>query len=66
MSGEKTQNLGILAFQKGLTNRLVILHDVINQRRFFAGNTFHTKQGNRLSCRDQEGRWGSDEVGPGL
>ena len=31
-----------------------------------AGNTFHTKQGNRLSCRDQEGRWGSDEVGPGL
>ena len=31
-----------------------------------AGNTFHTKKGNRLSCRDQEGRWGSDEVGPGL
>ena len=28
-----------------------------------AGNTFHTKKGNRLSCRDQEGRWGSDEVG---
>ena len=25
-----------------------------------AGNTFHTKKGNRLSCRDQEGRWGSD------
>ena len=31
-----------------------------------AGNTFHTTKGNRLSCRDQEGRWGSDEVGPGL
>ena len=31
-----------------------------------AGNTFHTKKGNRLSCRDQVGRWGSDEVGPGL
>ena len=30
-----------------------------------AGNTFHTKQGNQLSCRDQEGRWGSDEVVPG-
>ena len=30
-----------------------------------AGNTFHTKHGNRISCRDQEGRWGSDEVGPG-
>ena len=27
---------------------------------------FHTKKGNRVSCRDQEGRWGSDEVGPGL
>ena len=22
-----------------------------------AGNTFHTKKGNRLPCRDQEGRW---------
>ena len=30
-----------------------------------AENTFHTKTGNRLSCRDQEGRWGSDEVVPG-
>ena len=30
-----------------------------------AGNPFHTKHGNRISCRDQEGRWGSDEVGPG-
>ena len=30
-----------------------------------AGNPFHTKKGNRLSCRDQEGRWGSDEVVPG-
>ena len=30
-----------------------------------AGNTCHTKKGNRLSCRDQVGRWGSDEVGPG-
>ena len=30
-----------------------------------AGNSFHTKLGNRLSCRDQEGRWGSDEVVPG-
>ena len=27
-----------------------------------AGNPFQTKQGNRLSCRDQEGRRGSDEV----
>ena len=27
-----------------------------------AGNTFQTTQGNRLSCRDQEGRRGSDEV----
>ena len=30
-----------------------------------AGNTFHTKKGNRLSCRDQEGRRDSDEVVPG-
>ena len=30
-----------------------------------AGNPFHTKKGNRFSCRDQEGRWGSDEVVPG-
>ena len=30
-----------------------------------AGNPFHTTQGNRLSCRDQEGRTGSDEVVPG-
>ena len=30
-----------------------------------AGNTFHTKKGNRLSCRDQEGRWGSEEAVPG-
>ena len=30
-----------------------------------ARNTFHTKKGNRLSCRDQEGRRGSDEVVPG-
>ena len=30
-----------------------------------AGNPFQTKQGNRFSCRDQEGRWGSDEVVPG-
>ena len=28
-----------------------------------AGNPFQRKQGNRLSCRDQEGRRGSDEVG---
>ena len=27
-----------------------------------AGNPFQTTQGNRLSCRDQEGRRGSDEV----
>ena len=27
-----------------------------------AGNPFQTMQGNRHSCRDQEGRWGSDEV----
>ena len=27
-----------------------------------AGNPFQRKQGNRLSCRDQEGRRGSDEV----
>ena len=30
-----------------------------------AGNPFQTKQGHRPSCRDQEGRWGSDEVVPG-
>ena len=29
------------------------------------GNPFRTTQGNRLSCRDQEGRRGSDEVVPG-
>ena len=31
-----------------------------------AGNPFQRKQGNRLSCRDQEGRTGSDEAVPGL
>ena len=33
-----------------------------------AGNPFQTKQGNRLSCRDQEGRRGSDEavLGPSV
>ena len=30
-----------------------------------AGKPFHTKQGNWLFCRDQEGRRGSDEVVPG-
>ena len=30
-----------------------------------AGNPFQRKQGNRLSCRDQEGRRGSDEVRAG-
>ena len=30
-----------------------------------AGTPFQKKQGNRLSCRDQEGRRGSDEVVPG-
>ena len=30
-----------------------------------AGNTFQTTQGNRLSCRDQEGRRGSEEAVPG-
>ena len=30
-----------------------------------AGNPFQTTQGNRLSCRDQEGRRGSDEKVPG-
>ena len=29
------------------------------------GNPFQTTQGNRLSCRDQEGRRGSDKVVPG-
>ena len=29
------------------------------------GNPFQTKQGNRPSCHDQEGRRGSDEVVPG-
>ena len=29
------------------------------------GNPFQTKQGNRLSCRDQEGRRSSNEVVPG-
>ena len=30
-----------------------------------AGNPFQTTQGNRLSCRDQEGRRGSEEAEPG-
>ena len=30
-----------------------------------AGNPFQTTQGNRLSCRDREGRRGSDEAVPG-
>ena len=30
-----------------------------------AGNPFQTTQGNRLSCREQEGRRGSDEAVPG-
>ena len=30
-----------------------------------AGNTFHTKKGNRPSCRGQEGRRGSEEAVPG-
>ena len=30
-----------------------------------AGNPFQTTQGNRLSCRDQEGRGGSEEAVPG-
>ena len=30
------------------------------------GNPFQTTQGKRLSCRDQEGRRGSDEAVPGL
>ena len=30
------------------------------------GNPFQTKQGNRLSCRYQEGRRSSDEVVPGI
>ena len=29
------------------------------------GNPFQTKQGNRPSCRNQEGRSGSEEVVPG-
>ena len=29
------------------------------------GNPFQTKQGNQPSCRDQQGRRGSDEVVPG-
>ena len=30
-----------------------------------AGNPFQTTQGNRLSCRDQDGRMGSEEAVPG-
>ena len=30
-----------------------------------AGNPFQTTQGNRLSCRDQEGGRGSEEAVPG-
>ena len=30
-----------------------------------AGNPFQTMQGNRISCRDPEGRRGSEEAGPG-
>ena len=33
--------------------------------RFFLRDTFQTTQGNRLSCRDQEGRRGSEEAVPG-
>ena len=32
---------------------------------FCTGNPFQTTQGNRLSCRDQEGRGGSEEAVPG-
>ena len=38
---------------------------IILRRAGKAENPFQTKQGNRLSCRDQEGRRGSDEVVPG-
>ena len=31
-----------------------------------AGNPFQTTQGNRLSCRDQEGKRGSEEAVPGV
>ena len=30
------------------------------------GNPFQTKQGNRHTCRDQEGRMGSEEMVPGI
>ena len=34
--------------------------------RVRAGNPFQTTQGNRLSCRDQEGRRGSEQAFAGL
>ena len=38
---------------------------VILRRAGKAGNPFQTMQGNRLSCRDQERRRGSEEAVPG-
>ena len=39
--------------------------DLIPRGAVQAGNPFQTTQGNRLSCRDQEGRGGSEEAVPG-
>ena len=41
------------------------VHGIPQARKGKAGNPFHTKKGNRLSCRDQEGRRGSEEAVPG-
>ena len=47
--------------------RLEFPHETGLIRRFAGnvGNPFQTTQGNRLSCRDQEGRRGSEEAVPG-
>ena len=37
----------------------------LEMRPDYEGDPFQTTQGNRLSCRDQEGRRGSEEAVPG-
>ena len=50
----------------GLENSMdCIVRGVILRRAGKARNPFQTTQGNRLSCRDQEGRRGSEEAVPG-
>ena len=42
-----------------------VLHHLPEFAQTHVHYPFQTTQGNRLSCRDQEGRRGSDEVLPG-